>query len=104
MTLTVIECVKTWPVCHIDDNTSLYIRILSEILAGSNPGHGKQGYYLASSGSVAWDDIYARMAVTLAKRGVVDDENVGTADDAALGMMAQGLECPKQIVHVQLGG
>ncbi|KAM0247761.1 hypothetical protein ACHAQJ_009722 [Trichoderma viride] len=65
----------TWPVCHIKDNTDLYIRLLAAILSeSSNPGHGRHGYYLPSSGSVAWNDIYGHMAVVLAKKGIVEDE------------------------------
>ncbi|TKX24272.1 NAD dependent epimerase-like protein 7 [Elsinoe australis] len=43
----------TWPVCHVIDNANLYIELLRAILEGENPDHGKQGFYLASSGSVA---------------------------------------------------
>ncbi|KAF4928167.1 hypothetical protein CGCVW01_v002098 [Colletotrichum viniferum] len=64
---------QIWPVCHISDNTSLYIALARAILNGSNPDHGKLGYYLASSGSASWDDIYAAVAKALAKRGVIDD-------------------------------
>ncbi|KAL6827984.1 hypothetical protein V8C40DRAFT_265141 [Trichoderma camerunense] len=95
----------TWPVCHIRDNTDLYIRLLAAILSGNdNIRHGRQGYYLPSSGSVAWNDIYARMAVALAKKGIVEDEQVKLADDAALEMMSRGLNCPKAYVRVQLAG
>ncbi|KAM0473431.1 hypothetical protein ACHAPX_008178 [Trichoderma viride] len=58
----------TWPVCHIRDNTDLYIRLLAAILSETrNPGHGKRGYYLPSPGSIAWDDLYGRMAAALTK-------------------------------------
>lgn len=53
---------------------------------------------------MAWDDLYARMAVALAKRGVVEDEQVRLADDAALETMSRGLNCPKAYVRVQLAG
>ncbi|CAN9343833.1 unnamed protein product [Alternaria alternata] len=95
---------KTWPVCHIDDNTKLYVKLLKSILSGENPGYGKDGYYLASSGSMAWYDIYAAMAKALAKRGVISSPDVERADDAALDKMAQALGCPKDMVAVQLGG
>ncbi|KKY15414.1 putative nad dependent epimerase dehydratase family protein [Diplodia seriata] len=94
----------TWPVCHVVDNTNLFLAILKSILAGENPGHGKRGYYLAASGSVAWDDLYAAMAAALAKRGVIKDDTVVAADDSALEKMALGLECPKSFVEVQLAG
>ncbi|KAL1638780.1 hypothetical protein SLS58_008594 [Diplodia intermedia] len=95
---------QTWPVCHVVDNTNLFLAILKSILGGEKPGHGKRGYYLAASGSVAWDDLYAAMAATLAKRGVIKDDTVVAADDSALEKMASGLECPKPFVEVQLGG
>ncbi|UPL00349.1 hypothetical protein LCI18_011283 [Fusarium solani-melongenae] len=94
----------TWPVCHVVDNTNLYIEILRGILENKDIGHGKEGYYLASSGSVTWDDIYSRFAKVLAKRGLVDDETVQDADDEALDGMATALSCSRDFVAVQLGG
>lgn len=78
--------------------------LLKSILSDKNPNYGKNGYYLASSGSVAWCDIYTAMAKALAKRGVIDSPEVKKADDAALDKMAQALSCPKELVAVQLGG
>ncbi|KAK8119760.1 uncharacterized protein PG998_004386 [Apiospora kogelbergensis] len=102
----------TWPVCHVIDNTNLYLDILRRILLGGDGGgegqlrSGRNGYYLAASGSVAWDDLYAAMAAALAKRGdgFVDDARVETADRAALEKMGEALGCPADIVPVQLGG
>ncbi|RMJ02496.1 hypothetical protein CDV36_015234 [Fusarium kuroshium] len=94
----------TWPVCHVIDNTNLYIEILRGILENRDIGHGKEGYYLASSGSVAWDDIYSEFAKALTKRNLVDDDTVQYADDEALNGMATALNCSKDFVAVQLGG
>ncbi|KAJ4172715.1 hypothetical protein NW754_002918 [Fusarium falciforme] len=94
----------TWPVSHVVDNTNLYIEILRGILENKDIGHGKKGYYLAASGSVAWDDIYSQFAKALAKRGLVDDETVRDADDEALDGMATALNCSRDFVAVQLGG
>ncbi|KAJ8106473.1 hypothetical protein ONZ43_g7053 [Nemania bipapillata] len=94
----------TWPVCHIRDNTSLYIELMRKILSGENPGHGKKGYYLAASGSVAWDDLYAAMATALAKRGIINDETIVMANDENLEAMGKGLGCPAPFVEVMLGG
>ncbi|KAI4617736.1 hypothetical protein J4E83_006068 [Alternaria metachromatica] len=94
----------TWPVCHIDDNSKLYVELLKSILRDENPEYGENGYYLASSGSVAWYDIYAAMAKALANRGIIDSPEVKIADEAALDKMAQALACPKDLVAVQLGG
>ena len=95
---------QTWPVCHILDNTNLYIELLRAMLSDSNPPSGKQGYYLASPGSVAWMDIYTAMARALSQRGVVDDEAVKEATDEDLEGMAKALGCPKAMVAFQLGG
>jgi len=73
-------------------------------LANENPGEGRQGYYLAASGSVAWADLYAAMAKGLAKRGAIDNDSVTPASDQALGNMALALGCPKELVALQLGG
>ncbi|ETS75827.1 hypothetical protein PFICI_12771 [Pestalotiopsis fici W106-1] len=94
----------TWPVCHINDNTSLYTTILKAILSGANPGYGKHGYYLASPGSVAWDDLYDAMAAALHQHGVIDDARVELADRAALEKMAQGTGNPPEMVHFEVGG
>ncbi|KAI0020768.1 hypothetical protein F4780DRAFT_346588 [Xylariomycetidae sp. FL0641] len=94
----------TWPVCHVLDNTSLYLDILRKILADENPSHGKQGYYLASPGSVAWDDIYEAIAKAMAKRNVVDDATVIDADDQTMERMGTALGCSKEMVPVMVGG
>ncbi|KEF55092.1 uncharacterized protein A1O9_08745 [Exophiala aquamarina CBS 119918] len=94
----------TWPVCHVLDNTALYLELLRSILANENPGEGQQGYYLAASGSVAWVDLYAAMATSLAKRGIIDNDSVAPASDKALGDMATALGCTKELVALQLGG
>jgi hypothetical protein len=91
-------------VCHINDNTALYVSLLQSILSGGKPGYGKDGYYLASSGSVAWRDIYAAMAKALAKRGVVSSSEVRKVNDAALEKIGEALGCPKEFVSVQIGG
>ncbi|ETN38386.1 uncharacterized protein HMPREF1541_06421 [Cyphellophora europaea CBS 101466] len=93
-----------WPVCHVSDNTGLYLALLSAILAGSKPPSGKQGFYLASSGLVKWVHLYAAMAAELKEQGVVDTAEVRRADEAALEAMARGLGCGTQMVGVQLGG
>ncbi|KAF2257670.1 NAD(P)-binding protein [Lojkania enalia] len=94
----------TWPVCHVIDNAALYLQILCHILADEEIGFGKQGYYLASPGSVAWDDLYSAIAKALAKRNVVDDEHVKEADGEALQKMGQALKCNPDIVPVLLSG
>ncbi|KAK3053497.1 hypothetical protein LTR09_005666 [Extremus antarcticus] len=94
----------TWPVCHIDDNTSLYLQLVRRILDGSQPPSGKNGYYLAASGSVVWEELYAAMAEALAQRGEVEDSRVERASDDALAGMAAALGSPKEFVAFQLGG
>jgi hypothetical protein len=74
------------------------------ILAGQAPDSGKQGYYLAASGSVLWTDLYAVCAATLAKRGIIEDADVLPATQQALDEMAVGLACPRELVALQLGG
>ncbi|KAJ6573439.1 hypothetical protein DFH09DRAFT_1277072 [Mycena vulgaris] len=98
----------SWPVCHILDNTTLYLQLLRRILAGDDVPHGKNGYYLASSGSIVWDELYTAMAAALAKRNVVGDAAVvpalGDEDSQILERMGAALGCPKELVLVQLGG
>ncbi|KAE8151366.1 hypothetical protein BDV25DRAFT_138889 [Aspergillus avenaceus] len=63
----------TWPVCHVVDTATLYLQILRKILAGEEIGYGN-GYYLASSGPIAWRKVYSAFAKALFKRGVVRDD------------------------------
>ncbi len=80
------------------------MQILHSILAGENPGFGKNGYYLASSGSLAWNDIYKVMAKALAKRNVIASAEVERADDAAMEKLAQAFGGSKDMAVVQIGG
>ncbi|KAH8811015.1 hypothetical protein F5884DRAFT_842916 [Xylogone sp. PMI_703] len=96
--------VPTWPVCHVIDNTTLYLQLLHSILAGNSLGYGKNGYYLAASGSIAWDDLYANIATSLVKRNVIEDSSVIPADASALEGMGKALGCPKEYVQIQIGG
>ncbi|OWY47487.1 NAD(P)-binding protein [Alternaria alternata] len=92
----------TWPVCHVLDNTSLYLDLIRSMLQERSIGYGKSGYYIASSGSIAWDDIYDAYSLELKRRGVVDDETVKDADDSTQEKMAEILDgIPAKI---QLGG
>ncbi|KAK5991928.1 hypothetical protein PT974_05318 [Cladobotryum mycophilum] len=99
-----ISIQTTWPVSHISDTGSLYIAILRTILAGGDPGHGKNGYFLAASGSVAWDDIYTSIAVAMKKRGIIQDSNIRLANDEILEKIGVALGSSKQYVPLQLGG
>ncbi|KAJ9326786.1 hypothetical protein DTO027B5_1018 [Paecilomyces variotii] len=67
-------------------------------------GYGKKSFFLAASGSVAWDDLYDVFAESLAKRNIVDDETVHNADEAVLEKTDQALACPKELVPVKLSG
>jgi hypothetical protein len=91
-------------VCHVRDNTAVYVKLLDSILRGEDVGYGKNGYYLASSGSAAWRDIYVAIAKALAKRGVVGSSEVRRVDDVTLEKMSKALGCPKEMVPVQIGG
>jgi hypothetical protein len=91
-------------VSHVRDNAGLYLEIIRNILSGKEIGHGKYGYYLASSGSVPWNSLYIAMAKRLAAQDVVDNENVELADNDALERMGAALGCPKDMVPLFLGG
>ncbi|KFZ16137.1 hypothetical protein V501_02370 [Pseudogymnoascus sp. VKM F-4519 (FW-2642)] len=79
-------------------------KLLRKMLSGEDLGYGKHGYYLPSSGSIAWEDIYKAMAKALTQRNIIDDEKVEEADDAILEKMGEALGCSKEEVPVQLGG
>lgn len=90
--------------CHIHDTVTLYIAILAKILNEESIDHGRNGYYLASPGSIAWTDLYKQMAKALAKRRVIDDDTVHEVSDESLEEAAKALGCPKGVVPVQMGG
>lgn len=71
----------------------------------ASPDYGKNGYYLAASGSVVWDDLYSAMATSLKKRGVIDDSSVTRADIATLEKMGTAFNgAPAGFVSVYIGG
>lgn len=74
------------------------------ILQDSNPGSGKQGFYLASSGSAGWDDIYSATNKALAKRGIIENASVQPVTDEALQKMAKALNVQTSSVVVKIGG
>lgn len=90
--------------CHIDDTVALYIDILRKILSQEEIDCGRNGYYLASPGAVAWSDLYKKMAIAMAKHGAVDDDSVHEASNESLEEASKALECPKEFVPVEMGG
>lgn len=90
--------------CHISDCTALFIALIKAILEDSNPGFGKQGFYLASSGSASWDDIYSATNKALAKRGIIKNTSVQPITDSALQKMAEALNVDTSSVVVKIGG
>ncbi|KAL3704894.1 hypothetical protein TMatcc_008566 [Talaromyces marneffei ATCC 18224] len=87
-----------------DDNTTLFLSILRDILSGQNLSHGKNGFYLASSGLVKWHDLYRVFSKRLLERGVIDDDTITPADDAALEEIATVLRRRKSFVPAEIGG
>ncbi|KAG7128535.1 hypothetical protein HYQ45_011880 [Verticillium longisporum] len=95
---------QAWAVCHISDCISLYTTLVKAILRDDKPGHGKYGYYLASSGRVFWDEIYASIAKALVKRNIIKDATVRPAADGALKKMAEALNVEPSSVVVKISG
>lgn len=89
---------------HVRDNAGLYLEIIRGILSGKQLDHGRNGYYLAASGSVSWKNLYTGMAKRLAEQKVIDNEKVEIADNQALESMGAALGCPKNMVSLFLGG
>jgi hypothetical protein len=80
------------------------VEILRNILSENAIDHGRNGYYLASAGSVAWSDLYKQMAVALAKNGAVDDDVLHESNNDSMEAAAKALGCPKEFVPVEMGG
>jgi hypothetical protein len=53
---------------------------------------------------VKWHDLYGAMAKPLVKRGVIHDETLTPADDAALEEIAKVLPGGKSFAPAQIGG
>lgn len=83
--------IQIWPVCHISDTVSLYSHILTKILNEEDPPHGKNGYYLASTGTVAWEKLYAAVASALFAKGIIADEKLRSIDQGAIDRMVTAL-------------
>ncbi|KAJ5706652.1 NAD(P)-binding protein [Penicillium malachiteum] len=95
---------QIWPVAHIRDTASLYFALLNAILGGRNPSHGKNGFYLASAGKLAWHDIYTGIADALARRSIIEDGTVHLMNDTALEKIAKAQKVPPSCVVVKIGG
>ncbi|KAJ3091678.1 hypothetical protein HK100_007126, partial [Physocladia obscura] len=95
---------SVWPVSHVADTSALYKQILSSILAGNLPDSGRNGYYLASSGLVDWNDIYSAIASALYKRRVIADSEVRLADAETVRKMAEGVGCQPQLIGFKIAG
>lgn len=95
---------ESWPVSHVHDSVTLYIALLRKMLSGDEIDHGRNGYYLAASGTVAWAGLYKQMAKALAKHGVIEDDTVHLASDASLEEAAKALGSSKDWVPVEMGG
>lgn len=80
----------------------LYLEILRKILL-EEIGHGKNDFFLASSGPIRWMEVYEAFAKTLAKRGIIDHQ-VTLADASTLAKMAEGTGVEPEAVQVLLGG
>jgi hypothetical protein len=78
--------------------------MIKAMVTDQHPGYGKQGYYLASSGKVLWDDIYASIAKALKKRGVISSCKVQDMTDGALAQIAAAQGVETSSVRVKMAG
>ncbi|KAF2226850.1 hypothetical protein BDZ85DRAFT_272054 [Elsinoe ampelina] len=75
-----------------------------EILEGRDIDSGKDGFYLASSGLVVWDDLYDAMAKALVKQSVVKDASVKLASREERSQIAKALGVPEERVEFNFSG
>ncbi|KAJ5096722.1 NAD(P)-binding protein [Penicillium angulare] len=95
---------QIWPVAHVLDTANLYFALLNAILSDKSPHHGKDGFYLASSGKIAWHDIYAGIAKALARRGIIKSPEAELMNDTALEKIASAQNVSPSSVIVKIGG
>ncbi|GKT89578.1 NAD dependent epimerase/dehydratase family protein [Colletotrichum tofieldiae] len=70
------------------------------IINGDKTGCGKRGYYLAASGDVIWDGLYAAIVKALHKQGIIYDGSVVPSSGTALRKMAEGLGTDTSLVPI----
>ncbi|KAI7230819.1 hypothetical protein KC330_g6739 [Hortaea werneckii] len=95
---------QIWPVCSLEDTIGFIFTMLQSMLTDRNPPHGKTGFYHASTGSVAWHDIYVAMARALKKRGVVATDEIAVFTQEALEKYAEAQGVETASVRVKIAG
>jgi hypothetical protein len=71
-------------------------------MSGKVIGYGKNGCYLGSSRSVAWNDIYRAMVTALVQREEIETGKVHLVDDAAQAGIGEALTGPKDMAPLFL--
>ncbi|KAJ4137177.1 hypothetical protein NW768_002758 [Fusarium equiseti] len=95
---------QTWPVCSLPDTVNFFLAMIKAMVTDSNPNHGKNGFYLAASGSVAWHEIYVAMAKALKKREAIPTDEVATFTNEALAKYAEAQGVDASSVRVKIAG
>ncbi len=79
--------------------------LVNSILEGKDVPYGKKGgHYFGVNGEFSWKRLYEGIAVSLAKRGLVDDAAVAKPSAEDYDKMAQVLSGPKEIVDISVAG
>ncbi|KAJ7168190.1 NAD-P-binding protein [Mycena crocata] len=102
---------ETWALCHLQDLVSLYMTLLTSIIAGNNPPSGRNyGYYFAENGVFSWKALYQGIASRLfalgyLKGSVADGEVTLTkATEEDIQRASQVLKVPPKFVPVSMCG
>ncbi|KAJ3740587.1 NAD-P-binding protein [Lentinula detonsa] len=93
-----------WPLMHIDDQVTLYVTVLSNLLRLQAP-YGKNGIYFSENGTFGWRSLSLAVINALRNRnsiGIIHKLPVATDED--LIAMGEVLDCNVGMVPVSLAG
>ncbi|KAF5691277.1 nad dependent epimerase dehydratase family [Fusarium denticulatum] len=93
-----------WPVCSISDTINYAILLIKAVLNGQDLDHGKNGFYLASTGRVSWMDLYKGVAKALYNRGLVNDDQVRPITEEARETIGKSLGIKSDTIDLKIAG
>lgn len=78
--------------------------MIKAILNGQDLDHGRNGFYLASSGRIYWMDLYKGVAKALYKCGLINDDHVRPVTEEARQIISKGLGVTPDSIELKVAG
>ncbi|KAF6748043.1 hypothetical protein DFP72DRAFT_971947 [Ephemerocybe angulata] len=70
-----------WPHVEISEVAEIYVKLLDAVVAKSNPGHGREGFYFAENGEYTFSVLGKRISEVLVELGKGTNRDVTTVSD-----------------------